>query len=106
MTSALPASSANPAMRASCATIPNLYCAGEVAGGVHGENRLMGNSLLDVSVFGRRAGAAAAAAAPSAAVGKLSLNHVRKWNRTLEADGIGTDRRSPVLLPDYRGTIS
>ncbi|UCE26986.1 MAG: FAD-binding protein [Candidatus Coatesbacteria bacterium] len=91
---------------ASCATLPNLYCAGEVAGGVHGENRLMGNSLLDVCVFGRRAGAGAAAATPSVTVGELSLNHVREWNQTLEADGIGTDRRSPVLLPDYRGTIS
>ncbi|MEK6791714.1 MAG: FAD-binding protein, partial [Deltaproteobacteria bacterium] len=37
-------------------TIPGLYSAGEVTGGVHGRNRLMGNSLLDVLVFGRRAG--------------------------------------------------
>ena len=36
--------------------VPGLYAAGEVTGGVHGENRLMGNSLLDVTVFGRRAG--------------------------------------------------
>jgi len=91
---------------ASCATLDNLYCAGEVAGGIHGENRLMGNSLLDVCVFGRRAGAAAAAAAPGVKINELSLNHVRKWNQTLEIDGIGTDRRSPVVLPDYRGTIS
>merc|ERR1711988_883922 len=36
--------------------IPGLYCAGEIAGGVHGNNRLGGNSLLDCVVFGRVAG--------------------------------------------------
>ncbi|CAJ1359171.1 unnamed protein product [Effrenium voratum] len=40
--------------------IPGLYAAGEVAGGVHGNNRLGGNSLLDCVVFGRVAGQAAA----------------------------------------------
>jgi flavocytochrome c len=36
--------------------VPGLYCAGEIAGGVHGNNRLGGNSLLDCVVFGRVAG--------------------------------------------------
>jgi succinate dehydrogenase/fumarate reductase flavoprotein subunit len=36
--------------------IPGLYCAGEIAGGVHGNNRLGGNSLLDCVVFGRVSG--------------------------------------------------
>merc|ERR1712107_121339 len=40
--------------------IRGLYAAGEVAGGVHGNNRLGGNSLLDCVVFGRVAGAACA----------------------------------------------
>jgi succinate dehydrogenase / fumarate reductase flavoprotein subunit len=44
-------------------TTPGLFAAGEVAGGVHGANRLGGNSLSDLLVFGRRAGAGAAAAA-------------------------------------------
>lgn len=35
--------------------IPGLYAAGEVTGGLHGENRLGGNSLLECIVFGRRA---------------------------------------------------
>merc|ERR1712176_823903 len=39
--------------------IKGLYCAGEVAGGVHGNNRLGGNSLLDCVVFGRVTGKAA-----------------------------------------------
>jgi L-aspartate oxidase len=44
-------------------TLPGLFAAGEIAGGVHGTNRLMGNSLLDTVVFGRLAGRSAAEAA-------------------------------------------
>ena len=44
----------------SATTVPGLFAAGEIAGGVHGTNRLMGNSLLDTVVFGRRAGRSAA----------------------------------------------
>jgi succinate dehydrogenase / fumarate reductase flavoprotein subunit len=44
-------------------TTPGLFAAGEVAGGMHGANRLGGNSLSDLLVFGQRAGAGAAAAA-------------------------------------------
>jgi succinate dehydrogenase / fumarate reductase, flavoprotein subunit len=40
--------------------VPGLYAAGEVAGGMHGSNRLGGNSLSDLLVFGRRAGLNAA----------------------------------------------
>jgi succinate dehydrogenase / fumarate reductase flavoprotein subunit len=42
------------------ATVPGLFAAGEVAAGLHGANRLGGNSLSDLLVFGRRAGRAAA----------------------------------------------
>jgi succinate dehydrogenase / fumarate reductase flavoprotein subunit len=42
------------------ATVPGLFAAGEVTGGMHGANRLGGNSLSDLLVFGRRAGAGAA----------------------------------------------
>jgi len=42
-------------------TVDGLFAAGEITGGVHGRNRMMGNSLLDCVVFGRRAGRAAAA---------------------------------------------
>jgi L-aspartate oxidase len=41
-------------------TIAGLYACGEIAGGTHGRNRMMGNSLLECTVFGRRAGKAAA----------------------------------------------
>jgi succinate dehydrogenase / fumarate reductase, flavoprotein subunit len=47
-------------------TIPGLYAAGEVASGLHGANRLGGNSLSDLLVFGKRAGEAAALAAKAA----------------------------------------
>src|SRR5689334_22296895 len=41
-------------------TLPGLFACGEIAGGTHGRNRMMGNSLLECTVFGRRAGVAAA----------------------------------------------
>ena len=44
-------------------TVEGVYAAGEITGGVHGRNRMMGNSLLDCAVFGARAGRAAADAA-------------------------------------------
>jgi L-aspartate oxidase len=44
-------------------TVEGLYACGEIAGGTHGRNRMMGNSLLECCVFGRRAGRAAAEAA-------------------------------------------
>jgi len=44
-------------------TLDGLYACGEIAGGTHGRNRMMGNSLLECCVFGRRAGRAAAEAA-------------------------------------------
>jgi succinate dehydrogenase / fumarate reductase flavoprotein subunit/L-aspartate oxidase len=43
-------------------TLEGIYACGEIAGGTHGRNRMMGNSLLECVVFGRRAGKAAAAA--------------------------------------------
>jgi L-aspartate oxidase len=41
-------------------TLEGVFACGEIAGGTHGRNRMMGNSLLECTVFGRRAGAAAA----------------------------------------------
>jgi succinate dehydrogenase/fumarate reductase flavoprotein subunit len=83
-------------------SIPGFFSAGEVSGGVHGENRLMGNSLLDVCVFGRIAGASASLyVKEKAKEGKLTLDHVRRYHRELEEAGIVTDRVAPMLLPDY-----
>jgi len=83
-------------------SIPGFFAAGEVSGGVHGENRLMGNSLLDVCVFGRIAGVSAALyAREKAKDGRLSLDHVRRYHKELEEAGITTDRVAPMILPDY-----
>ena len=46
-------------------TVEGLFACGEIAGGTHGRNRMMGNSLLECCVFGRRAGKAAAEKATS-----------------------------------------
>lgn len=86
-----------------CSTdVENLYAAGEVAGGIHGRNRLMGNSLLDVIVFGRDAGKNAAAKAKETAVPeKLTLEHIEKFNSELVQAGIVNETASPMLLPHY-----
>ncbi len=82
--------------------VANLYAAGEVAGGIHGTNRLMGNSLLDVIVFGRRAGAAAAERAAGIKAGSLSLSHLTRYHDELKAAGVKLGPSSPMLLPEYR----
>jgi len=81
--------------------IPGLFIAGEVSGGVHGHNRLMGNSLLEITVFGRRAGRTAALYAQQVNLGKPTLAHLETWNRELEEAGVDTGVVSPILLPDY-----
>ena len=83
-------------------TVKNLFVAGEAVGGIHGRNRLMGNSLLDIIVFGRDAGKAAAEKAKTVTVGKLTLGHVKAFEDELTSVGIKPDRLSPRLLPDYR----
>jgi len=83
-------------------SVPGFYVAGEVGGGVHGANRLMGNSLLDITVFGRLAGAAAGAfAVGRPEVRAISVDHVRRYHKELQEAGIDTDRVSPMVLPDY-----
>ena len=62
----------------------------------------MGNSLLDVIVFGRNAGIYAAAKAKETAVpSKLTLEHINSFNKELEATGAATETVSPMLLPHY-----
>jgi succinate dehydrogenase/fumarate reductase flavoprotein subunit len=89
-----------------CTTdIPGLFMAGEVSGGVHGRNRLMGNSLLDVCVFGRRAGIAASAYIPGVTLSAPSLAHVAAWNKELDDAGLNGKVHSPILLPNYTRTV-
>ncbi len=81
--------------------VENLFVAGEAVGGIHGENRLMGNSLLDIIVFGRTAGIEAAKVAKNTTVGKLNLDHVTAFAKEMAEAGIKTDKVSPILLPHY-----
>ncbi|MDK4684446.1 FAD-binding protein [Kingella negevensis] len=80
--------------------VQGLYAAGEVSGGIHGRNRLMGNALLDIISFGRRAGRAAAHAAP-AHKGRGGLAHVHDFQRAMQKAGVKSEGKAPVLYPDY-----
>jgi len=74
-------------------TIKNLFAAGEVAGGVHGANRLGGNALADTQVFGRRAGESAA---------KNALINEQEYNEAsvkLEEDRINDLFKSGNIRP-------
>jgi succinate dehydrogenase / fumarate reductase flavoprotein subunit len=81
--------------------IPGLFAAGECEGGVHGRNRLIGNSTLDLFVFGRRAGISAARWAKEVKLGKLTLDHVCKWQGEIKKAGLEQMPVSPMLLPNY-----
>ena len=86
-------------------SIPGLLAAGEVSGGVHGKNRLMGNSLLEINVFGRRAGITAAKEYKKAKIGKISLEHVTKNVTILDELKLTKKRYAPMLLPEYRSDV-
>jgi succinate dehydrogenase/fumarate reductase flavoprotein subunit len=84
--------------------LEGLWVAGEVSGGVHGKNRLMGNSTLDCMVFGRRAGISTAEYVKSVkSAGDLTLKHTARYAKQLKEAGIETERRAPIILPEYRG---
>ncbi len=82
--------------------VKNLFVAGEAAGGIHGTNRLMGNSLLDIIVFGRTAGKNAAARAKETKTKKLTLAFVDEFVAAMQKAGCESEEVSPRLLPDYR----
>ncbi|MEJ1379780.1 MAG: FAD-binding protein [Candidatus Sedimenticola sp. (ex Thyasira tokunagai)] len=83
-------------------TIPGLYAAGETTGGVHGHNRLMGNSLLDILVFGRRAGLnAAKAIAAGDLPGAPNMEHLQNYGEALADAGLDRGVLSPMILPNY-----
>jgi succinate dehydrogenase/fumarate reductase flavoprotein subunit len=75
---------ADGAVLGSAGVIKGLYCAGEVAGGVHGNNRLGGNSLLDCVVFGRVTGLAATKYILGNDVKKVDLKELTKGGLTGE----------------------
>lgn len=84
--------------------VKNLFVAGEASGGLHGRNRLMGNSLLDIMVFGKRAGTTAAARAKTMPQGKLTLGHLKKFREEAKKHHVTNQILSPLVLPAYTKT--
>ena len=81
--------------------VKNLFVAGEASGGLHGRNRLMGNSLLDLMVFGKRSGTTAALRIPSVQHGKLTLDHLVRFRSESKKHGVSSSVVSPMVLPAY-----
>ena len=79
-------------------TVPGLYAAGEAAAGLHGANRLGGNSLSDLLVFGRRAGAASAAYQRDVGLGTIDERQVADEQQLLLLPLVGTGKENPYLL--------
>jgi len=81
--------------------LPNLFVAGEAVGGIHGRNRLMGNSLLDIIVFGRLTGTNAAELSKNITIGEATLRHIDNYSKCLKDAELETGMFSPLLLPNY-----
>jgi succinate dehydrogenase / fumarate reductase flavoprotein subunit len=77
------------------ASIPGLFAAGEAAAGLHGANRLGGNSLSDLLVFGRRAGLAAAEHAKKQSAPAIDSSQVEEAARAMLAPFERQTRESP-----------
>ena len=78
--------------------VPGLFAAGEVAGGMHGSNRLGGNSLSDLLVFGRRAGDGAAAYVKSNGANQVSENSIAKAHEYLNAPFNNSGGENPYSI--------
>jgi succinate dehydrogenase / fumarate reductase flavoprotein subunit/L-aspartate oxidase len=81
--------------------VPNLFVAGEASGGLHGRNRLMGNSLLDLMVFGKRTGTLAAERAKLLPTGSLTLEHLKRFREEAKRHHVSAGVISPMVLPAY-----
>ena len=79
-------------------TVPGLFAAGEAAAGLHGSNRLGGNSLSDLLVFGRRAGLAAAQHAKSTATPSLDNAQIDLAEKELLAPFSNSGTESPYAV--------
>src|SRR5256885_15507583 len=81
--------------------VKHLFVAGEASGGLHGRNRLMGNSLLDLMVFGKRSGLTAAARIAGMPQGKLTVDHLKGFRAEAKKHGGANGVVSPMILPPY-----
>jgi succinate dehydrogenase / fumarate reductase flavoprotein subunit len=80
------------------ASVPGLYAAGEAAGGMHGANRLGGNSLSDLLVFGRRAGLAAAQDAKKSSAPNIDAAQIAAAEREALAPFEATGQDNPYTI--------
>ena len=78
--------------------VPGLYAAGEVAGGMHGSNRLGGNSLSDLLVFGRRAGIGASEYVKKSGANPVSEQSIKAAAEKIEAPFHRTGGENPYKL--------
>lgn len=62
---------------------------------------MMGNALLDIFSFGRRAGVKAAEGAGRPLERRSGIGHVYEWQRQLTTEGLPLDVKGPVLFPSY-----
>jgi len=79
-------------------TVPGLFAAGEAAAGLHGSNRLGGNSLSDLLVFGRRAGLAAAEHAKRASASSFDNSQIEPAEKELLAPFSNSGTESPYAV--------
>ena len=79
-------------------SLPGLFAAGEVAAGLHGANRLGGNSLSDLLVFGRRAGVAAAAHAKNQSAASVDPTQIDAAEREALAPFERSTKENPYML--------
>jgi succinate dehydrogenase / fumarate reductase flavoprotein subunit len=79
-------------------TVPGLFAAGEAAAGLHGANRLGGNSLSDLLVFGRRAGLAAAQHAKRVSTPAIDNTQIESSEKELLAPFSNTGAESPYAV--------
>jgi succinate dehydrogenase / fumarate reductase flavoprotein subunit len=79
-------------------TVPGLFAAGEAAAGLHGANRLGGNSLSDLLVFGRRAGLAAAAHAKRSSAPSTDNAQIDQAEKELLAPFSNSGTESPYAV--------
>jgi len=82
-------------------TVPGLYSTGEVSGGVHGKNRLMGNALLEVISLGRVTGKHAAITAKDVDYGEVGFSHLDKWRSERQQLCKDNNEVAPKLFPTY-----
>jgi len=87
-------------------SVSGLYCVGELSGGIHGRNRLMGNALLDIIYFSRQAATHAGQRANNSPLKEATIKHLRQANsERIVKNNTSNEVCSPVLYPEYANYV-